>query len=310
LATTDLVNARGLLDGGPKSLELIATSADDKPLSVQVFGADQRALCDAAVFLESRGADVVDINMGCPVRKVTKTGSGAGMLCRRDDAARLVESVVRAVRIPVTVKMRLGWDERQITAPEFARLFEEAGVAAVAIHGRTRAQGFSGRVNLAGIAAVVQAVRRIPVIGNGDVRSAADAWRMLRETGCHGVSIGRGALANPWIFAQLSRWERGVAVSPAGTFDDRLALLRKQFAYVVEWRGEARAIPFFRKMAHWHLKAMGVSAPVRNAFQQVSTRDQFERALQEIERIGPGLADRRALRAMHIPVPSGPVERW
>src|SRR6266853_668187 len=171
LATTDLVNVRSLLANNPKALELTATCPEDSPLAVQIFGSDARVMAEAARLLESRGVDSIDINMGCPVHKVTKSGSGASMLCRGSETVALVERIVKSVTIPVTVKMRLGWDDRQITAPEFARAFEEIGVAAVAIHGRTRQQGFSGKVNLDGIRAVVEAVRSIPVIGNGDVRT-------------------------------------------------------------------------------------------------------------------------------------------
>ncbi|MGH7129683.1 MAG: tRNA dihydrouridine synthase, partial [Planctomycetaceae bacterium] len=143
LCTTDLVNARGLLEGNAKSWQLAETCPQDSPYAVQIFGTDAGAMRDAARLLEERGVDCVDINMGCPVARITKGGSGAGMMCRADETVRLVQAVVEAVRIPVTVKMRLGWDDRQITAPEFAREFEQAGVAAIAIHGRTRAQGFS-----------------------------------------------------------------------------------------------------------------------------------------------------------------------
>ncbi|MFM8218057.1 MAG: tRNA dihydrouridine synthase, partial [Planctomycetaceae bacterium] len=194
LATTDLVNARALLSGSEKTAELTATCPEDSPLAVQIFGAEPEIMAEAARRLEGRGIASIDINMGCPVGKVTKTGSGASLMCRREETIELVEAVVRSVAIPVTVKMRLGWDEQNITAPAFARAFEEVGVAAVAIHGRTRAQGFSGKVNRDGIRQVVEAVRRIPVIGNGDVLTVADAEVMLRETGCTGVSIGRGAL--------------------------------------------------------------------------------------------------------------------
>jgi nifR3 family TIM-barrel protein len=216
LCTTDLVNARGLLAGSVKTLRLIETSPDDRPFAVQIFGAEPEIMRDAARFLEARGVDSVDVNMGCPVNRVTKSGSGASMMCRTDATVSLVRGIVEAVRIPVTVKMRLGWDAAQITAPFFARAFEQAGVAAVMIHGRTRAQGFTGSVDRAGIRQVVDAVERIPVIGNGDVRTVPDAARMLAETGCHGVSIGRGALANPWIFRQLSEWEATGEYGPAG----------------------------------------------------------------------------------------------
>jgi len=311
LATTDLVNVRSLLANNPKARELTASCPADSPLAVQIFGNDAGLMAEAARVLEARGIASIDINMGCPVNKVTKLGAGASMMCRGNETVALVERVVKAVQIPVTVKMRLGWDDRQITAPEFARAFADIGVAAVAIHGRTRQQGFSGKVNLDGIRAVVEAVRSIPVIGNGDVRTIADADRMLRETGCDGVSIGRGALANPWIFRQLVQWEQSGTWDPPGNFDDRMALLRRQFDYAIELRGPDRAIPFFRKMAHWYLKSMLVSARLRDAFQKASTIEEVETVLSEIVARGP-LSGSRAdtLPDMSIPVPSGPVEHW
>ena len=311
LATTDLVNVRSLLAKNPKAAELTATCPEDSPLAVQIFGNDRGLMAEAARVLEARGIASIDINMGCPVHKVTRTGSGARMMCRAGETVALVEQIVKAVTIPVTVKMRLGWDDRQITAPEFARAFEEIGVAAVAIHGRTRQQGFSGKVSLDGIRAVVEAVRSIPVIGNGDVRTIADADRMLRETGCRGVSIGRGALANPWIFRQLVQWEQTGACDPPGSFDDRMALLRRQFAYVIELRGPDRAIPFFRKMAHWYLKSMQVLARLRDAFQKAGTIGEVETVLAEIIARGPLSGSRHeTLPDMPIPVPSGPIEHW
>lgn len=310
LATTDLVNARGLLAGSEKTLELTATCPQDRPLSVQIFGSDPGMMADAAQLLEGRGIASVDINMGCPVRKVTKTGAGASMMCQPDETVALAQRVVNAVKIPVTVKMRLGWDDTQLTAPHFARAFEDVGVAAVAIHGRTRQQGFSGKVNRAGIRAVVEAVKSIPVIGNGDVRTVADAETMLRETGCHGVSIGRGALANPWIFRQLVQWETTGEHAPAGNFDDRLDLLRKQFDYVIELRGPDRAIPFFRKMGHWYLKSMRVPPHLRNEFQLSKTLEAFDSVLARITTHGPTVGSRTDPPDVHIPVPSGPISLW
>jgi nifR3 family TIM-barrel protein len=310
LATTDLVNARALLSGSEKTAELTATCAEDTPLAVQIFGAEPEIMAEAARQLEGRGIASIDINMGCPVNKVTKTGSGASLMCQRDQTLELVERVVKAVQVPVTVKMRLGWDAQNITAPFFARAFEQVGVAAIAIHGRTRAQGFSGAVDRQGIRQVVEAVSRIPVIGNGDVRTVADAEQMLRETGCAGVSIGRGALANPWIFRQLQQWEETGRFDSPGDFDARLELLRRQFEYVIELRGPERAIPFFRKMAHWYLKAMRVSAALRHRLQTVQTRGEFHEALQEISDRGPAVGSRTDLPDMHIAVPAGPVEHW
>jgi nifR3 family TIM-barrel protein len=311
LCTTDLVNARGLLAGSPKTLELIATCAEDSPLFVQIFGSEPQVMAEAARRLEALGVAGIDINMGCPVNKVVKTGAGSSLMCRPNDTARLVESVVNAVQVPVSVKMRLGWDSSSLTSPEFARMFEEAGVAAVIIHGRTRSQGFSGTVNRDGIAATVAAVRRIPVIGNGDVRTVADAESMLRETGCAGVSIGRGALANPWIFRQLSQWEASGRFDPAGSFLDRLALLRRQFAYVCEWIGEERGVPAFRKMGHWYLKSMHVAAALRHELQTAKTAERFFEVLDAIAEAGPMRGSKDGdLPEWHIPVPSGPIEHW
>src|SRR5436309_12361768 len=227
LATTDLVNARALVEGSRKTEELIATTPDDRPTAVQIFGSEPQYLAEAARALVARGYGHIDINMGCPVHKVTKNGGGSAMMC--DTSGRtvdLVRSVVEAVPVPVTVKMRLGWDDRQLTAPWFAREFEQAGVAAVTIHGRTREQGFGGGVNHDGIRRVVEAVERIPVFGNGDVMSIADAARMIDETGCAGIAIGRGALANPWIFRQLSSWIASGDPGPRGTYHERLAFMR------------------------------------------------------------------------------------
>lgn len=311
LGTTDLVNARGLLAGGERTLQLVETTPDDSPFAVQIFGAEADVMAEAAQFLEERGVDSVDINMGCPVNRITKGGSGASMMCKTDDTVALVEKVVQSVSIPVTCKMRLGWDDTQLTAPLFAKLFEEVGVAAIAIHGRTREQGFSGVVSREGIRAVVEAVEKIPVIGNGDVRSIPDAARMLKETGCHGVSVGRGALANPWIFKQLAAWEATGSFPPAGTFDERLALLMKQFAYLEERNGTTRAIVRFRKMGHWYLKGMRVRKRLRGDFQLAKTRKEFDEIIAIIREEGPITGPRSGvLTDVHVPVPSGPVERW
>src|SRR5712671_3322319 len=200
LATTDLVNARSLLEKNHKAFKLIETSPADRPLAVQLFGSVPGEMRDAALFLESQGIASVDINMGCPVRKVCRVGGGSAMMTELDKTAELVKGMVDAVRIPITAKMRLGWDDQNLTAPELARTLEGVGVAAIFVHGRTREQGFGGQVNLAGIRAVVEAVKSIPVIGNGDVTTAQAARLMLQETGAAGVSIGRGAFYNPWIF--------------------------------------------------------------------------------------------------------------
>jgi nifR3 family TIM-barrel protein len=200
LATTDLVNARSLLEKNPKAFKLIETCPADRPLAVQLFGSVPEEMRDAAVMLQERGISSIDINMGCPVRKVCRVGGGSAMMTELDKTAALVKGMVDALKIPVTAKMRLGWDDQNLTAPDLARALEDVGVAAIFVHGRTREQGFSGTVNLAGIRAVAQAVKEIPIIGNGDVTTPQAAKKMLDETGCAGVSIGRGAFYDPWIF--------------------------------------------------------------------------------------------------------------
>lgn len=311
LGTTDLVNARGLLDGGPRTLQLVETCPEDRPFAVQIFGHDPIVMRDAAQLLQARGVDSIDINMGCPVNRITKVGAGASLMCQVDSTIELVRTVVESVTLPVTVKMRLGWDSQQLTAPKFAREFEQVGVAAIAIHGRTREQGFSGTVDRTGIRKVVEAVERIPIIGNGDIRTVADGERMFAETGCHAISIGRGALANPWLFRQFVEWETTGEIESSGSFDDRLELLRRQFGYVIEQRGVERGISSFRKMAHWYLKAMLVPAALRNQLQTAKTCEEFEATLVDITANGPARGSRTGiLPDLYIPVPAGPNENW
>lgn len=311
LATTDLVNSRALLSRNERTMQMVETHPEDRPFAVQIFGSEPDVMADAAQMLQEHGVDTIDINMGCPVQRIAGAGSGAGMMCNADGSSQLVRRVVEAVRIPVSVKMRLGWDATQLTAPTFAKMFEDMGVAAVAIHGRTREQGFSGKVSHDGIRKVVEAVSRIPIIGNGDVRNVADAAHMIRETGCHGVSVGRAALANPWIFRQLDEWERTGSYSPAGTFDERLSLMMMQFECLEERHGSERGIIRFRKMAHWYLKGMRVQKKLRGDFQKVSTREEMDEALRKIRESGPVDGNRTGvLTEVEIPVPAGPVENW
>ena len=312
LGTCDLVNARALLAGSSKSLALIRTCPEDQPFAVQIFGGEPVVMRDAAQWLAERGGiTAIDINMGCPVDHVTRTGAGARLMCQLNASTQLVQAVVEAVPIPVTVKMRLGWDETQLTAPQFAREFEQIGVQAVAIHGRTRAQGFKGSVDLSGIRRVVEAVERIPVIGNGDIRSIPDAARMLERTGCQAISIGRGALANPWIFRQLVQWEQTGSYEPPGNFEQRLELVLQQYRYHAELDGPEHGLVAYRRTVHWYLKAMRVRAALRDRVQHARTADEFISALAEIQAAGPVEGSRTGiLPELQVPVPAGPVERW
>jgi tRNA-dihydrouridine synthase B len=248
LCTTDLVNARSLLEKNRKALKLIESCAEDTPLAVQLFGAVPAEMAEAARVLESLGVASVDVNMGCPVRKVCQVGGGSAMMTELDRTSALVRGMVEAVRIPVTCKMRLGWDDDNLTAPDLARALEETGVAAIMVHGRTRQQGFDGSVNLAGIRRVVAAVRRIPVIGNGDITSPQAAKIMIDSTGCAGVSIGRGAFYNPWIFAHtLHHLETGELL-PEPSFAERVRVMNRHFHLMVEVFGESLGCIMFRKV--------------------------------------------------------------
>src|SRR3990172_4440237 len=218
LATTDLVHATALVCGGRKSLELVATSPDDRPLSVQIFGGVSSPLVEAAQWLEARGYGGVDINMGCPMAKVNGQGGGARLMCDVDGAVRTGEQV---------------------------------GVAAVTVHGRTREQGFQGNVQLDAIRATVEAVERIPVIGNGDVRTVDDALRMREVTGCAAVAIGRGVLLDPWIFRKLERAELGAATSWEPTVDDQVQFLSRNFELMWEHHDHYACV-LFRKFAGWY----------------------------------------------------------
>ncbi|HZT78676.1 MAG TPA: tRNA dihydrouridine synthase DusB [Gemmataceae bacterium] len=311
LATTDLVNARALLLRSRKTMDLIQTCPEDRPLAVQIYGSDPGEMRAAAQWLEEYGVSSVDINMGCPVHKVTKGGGGSAMMCDPGRAVALVRAVVEAVRIPVTVKMRLGWDDRSLSAPFFAREFEQAGVAAVTVHGRTREQGFGGSVNRAGIRAVVEAVERIPVVGNGDVRTIEDAAAMFAETGCAAVAIGRGALLNPWVFAQLRHWEATGEPGPEPGWEQRLDFMGRHFRLLVECRGEHFGCLTFRKVANWYCRVLRAGREAQQRLVMIGSVAEFEEIVAGIRQRGapPGW-DEWVVSESPIKVPGGPVERW
>jgi tRNA-dihydrouridine synthase B len=205
LASTDLLNCHSILRGNRRALQLAATNERDQPLCMQLYGNDRDPLPEAAQWAVDHGAVIIDINMGCPVDKVCKKSGGSLLLCDPDRTVRLAERIVKAVEcrgVPVTAKVRLGWDDSRIVAPRLARMLEDVGIQAITVHGRTTEQRFTGRARLDGIAEVVAAVRAIPVIGNGDVREPRDVLHMMQTTGCAGVMIGRGALRKPWLFSR------------------------------------------------------------------------------------------------------------
>jgi nifR3 family TIM-barrel protein len=311
LATTDLVNARALLVRSRKTMELIQTCPEDRPVAVQIYGANPSEMADAARWLEGYGVSSIDVNMGCPVHKVTRGGGGSALMCDAAGTVGLVRTIVEAVRIPVTVKMRLGWDDASLSAPFFAREFERAGVAAVTVHGRTREQGFGGSVNLDGIRRVVEAVERIPVIGNGDVRTLADAERMFTITGCAGIAIGRGALLNPWFFAQLVHWEQTGDRGPTPTYLQRLDFMEHHFNLLVGHRGERFACLSFRKVANWYCRVLRPGHTIQQQLMMIESATNFASLagqIRDLLRVRPEQHGPDADFA--IKVPGGPVEHW
>jgi nifR3 family TIM-barrel protein len=331
LATTDLVNARSLLERNPKAFKLIETSPADRPLAVQLFGSVPEEMRDAAMFLESKGIASIDINMGCPVRKVCRVGGGSAMMTELNKTAALVRMMVEAVKIPITAKMRLGWDDENITAPDLGRALEAVGVAAIFVHGRTRQQGFSGTINLDGIARVVSAVKTIPVIGNGDVTTPQAARKMLEDTGCGGVSIGRGAFYNPWIFQHTLHHLATSKLLPEPRFEDRVRVMCRHLDLMVEVFGEEIGCRMFRKVAPWYSKRFGPANEFNKQVVRVSTKAEFHEILDRYLRWREQVLDANGelqprfqpppmvasfmqapavARREQIPVPQGPVDVW
>ena len=296
LASTELVHARSLLEQHHKALELIETCPADSPLAVQLFGSVAEEIRDAARWLEEAGVAAIDLNMGCPVEKVVQRGAGAAMLRDPERTAKLVRMVIQAVKIPVTVKTRLGWDDSRLDAVRLAPILEDAGVAALTIHGRTREGAFAGSVDLAGIRAVVRSVRKMPVFGNGDVCNPQSAKRMLDETGCAGLVIGRGALANPWVFHEIRAALDEAPSPPAPTLEERVAFMTRHFLRAVALRGEYIACIQFRKMIDWYARAFGPCTAFRLKMKQLNSTIQYH------DLVGCFLQERRGVVGTAAPM--------
>jgi nifR3 family TIM-barrel protein len=285
---------------------------------------------DAAVYLESLGIASIDINMGCPVRRVCRVGGGSAMMTELSKTAALVKGMVEAVKLPVTAKMRLGWDDQNLTAPDLACALEDVGVSALFIHGRTREQGFGGMVNLAGIRAVVQAVNHVPIIGNGDITTPEAARKMLDETGCAGISIGRGAFYNPWIFQHTLEHLRSGHLLPEPSFEERVRVMCRHFELMIQVFGEEYGCRMFRKVAPWYSKRFGPANEFNKRAVQIASRAEFYELLDQYRRWRAQFLDANgelkarfrpaplvasfmeapgAVKAS-IPVPKGPVEVW
>ena len=287
LASTDMLNARSLVEGGRKTVYLTDTTEADRPLTGQIYGSVPEELAAAAQWLEAHSFDVVDINMGCPARKIVRRGNGAALLREPKRAIAQARAVVEAVAIPVTVKTRLGWDAEHIIAPALVREFEQIGVASVTVHGRTRGQFYKGEVDLAGIRSVVAAVEHMPVIGNGDVTSVPSAARMFQTTGCAGLAIGRGAMRNPFIFRQLHRWATVGEPGPEPSFEQRLAFAARHFQLLHELKGEQLACHMIRKFATYYRKMLTIPRDVYMQLIVVESAERFHELLDGIRSRGP-----------------------
>jgi len=321
LCTTDLVNARSLLERNRKAHKLIETCPADHPLAVQLYGTMPEEMRDATLLLVSLGVNSVDVNMGCPVRKICQNGGGSALMTDHTKAAGMVKAMVDAVNIPVTCKMRLGWDDDNLTAPDLARALEDVGVAAIAVHGRTRQQGFSGSVSRAGIRAVVEAVKTIPVVGNGDVTTPRAAKRMFDETGCAAISIGRGAFYNPWIFRHTQHYLTTGEELDEPTLDERLTVMARHLDLMVEVFGESIGCRMFRKVAIEYSKRFGPTAEFNRRIVRLAIRSDFDAVvaayrqwrtqfLDDNHRLRPQYEPRPLEAVSTIATPKGPNELW
>lgn len=281
LVCTEMVSDQALLYGNPKTCSLLDITGETGPVSMQIFGSNAGYMADAAEIVEKRGAAVIDINMGCPTPKIVKNGEGAALMKEPEKAAAIVRAVVERVKIPVTVKMRKGWDENSVNAVELARLVVDAGAAAVTVHGRTRSQFYTGKADWKIIAAVKQAVD-VPVIGNGDIWTPQDALAMLQQTGCDGVMIGRAALGNPWIFSRAIHFLKTGELLPGPTPAEKVAMALRHLDLLVEIKGERVAVWEMRKHAAWYMKGLRGAARLREQVNRAQTREELRKIIQSI----------------------------
>jgi nifR3 family TIM-barrel protein len=281
LYVSEMITARGLLEGNAKTLHLAAFAPDEKPRSLQLYGVDPVSLGEAVAWLTGEGrVDHVDMNFGCPVRKVTRRGGGAALPWKRALLRRIVRAAVRnAGPVPVTIKFRIGIDDAHETFLDAGRIAEDEGCAAVALHARSAAQLYDGEARWEAIARLKQAVRSIPVLGNGDVWEAHDALRMMRATGCDGVVVGRGCLGRPWLFRDLADVFAGREPRDPPALREVFAIMLEHARLLAAWFGERHGVRGFRKHGSWYTKGFHNSSRLRPLLMQVETLAQLEELL-------------------------------
>ncbi|MDD3654806.1 MAG: tRNA dihydrouridine synthase DusB [Desulfotomaculaceae bacterium] len=278
LVCTEMVSDQALLYGNPKTCRILNISGEAYPVSVQIFGSNADYMAKAAEIAESRGADIIDINMGCPMPKIVNNGEGAALMREPERAAGIVRAVVSCVSVPVTVKMRKGWDEKSVNAVELAKQVVDAGAVALTVHGRTRSQFYGGKADWEIIAAVKGAVA-VPVIGNGDIWQPADALSMINQTGCDGVMIGRAALGNPWIFKQTLNFLRTGELLPGPTLEDRITMSLRHLSLLIEYKSEQVAVREMRKHAAWYTKGLPGAAKLRDMINKARCKEELQKIL-------------------------------
>lgn len=280
MTVSEMVSAKGLLYKNVKTTEMLRIEDSERPTAIQLFGSVPEELATAAKMVEASGADIIDFNMGCPVPKIVNNGEGSALMKKPQLAYEVLAAMVEAVQIPVTVKFRAGWDDEHRNAVEIALAAERAGVAAIAVHGRTRQQFYEGKADWSIIADVKRAVK-LPVFGNGDIFTVADGLRMLEQTGVDGLMVGRGADGNPWLFAQLKAALAGELVPAAPSVDARLDLAAEHLQMLIDYKGETISVKEMRRHISAYLKGLPHAAEFRGRFHKVDTQKQFLELLAE-----------------------------